>query len=69
MLINAIVLSNTDTFTFYCMIYGMKFLATLFFLLLPSVNPYPNEPLKFFSFDYDIRDTFLMLVNKRMTTL
>jgi len=69
MLINAIVLSNTDTFTFYCVITGMSILAPLFFLFLPPVKPDPNEPLEVFNFNYDTKDTYLMLVHKRMVTL
>lgn len=69
MLINAVVLSNTDTFTFYCVMTGMCVLSSLFFLLLPSVEPDPDEPVEVFSFKYDIRDTCMMLINKRMVTL
>jgi hypothetical protein len=69
MLINAIVLSNTDTFTFYCIMTGMCILASLFFLFLPSIEPDPEEPVEVFSFKYDIRDTCLMLFNRRMMTV
>ena len=34
----AVVLQNTDTFTFYCIMSAICLLASLFFLFLPSIE-------------------------------
>ena len=69
MLINAIVLSNTDTFTFYCVMTSMCIFSSLFFLFLPSVIPSPDEQQEIYNFRQNMEDTCIMLVNKRMVIL
>ena len=39
-----LVLKNTDSFNFYCIMTIVCFLASLFFLALPPVHPNKVEP-------------------------
>ena len=74
----AIVLQNTDAFTFYCIMTSICLLASLFFLFLQPVEPeqqnqdssYDVEPEESTSSAMeDIKQTFAMFSDKRIATL
>lgn len=74
----AIVLQNTDAFTFYCIMTSICFFASLFFLFLQPVEakdkdnlkvetPEDNEPQ--LTAKEDIKETFKMLSDRRIRAL